>query len=290
MILVNGSAQAITLLAQLLIDPGEPVVIEDPCYRGTRQAVETFGGRLLPSPVDEQGILVDDWPARLLFVTPSRQFPTGAVLSLKRRQELLHWAARRNAVIVEDDYDSEFRHGGRPIEPLKALDTADRVVYIGTFSKTLFKNIRLGYAVVPNWLRDPFLKARHLYEPQQTSILQQRALADFMNGGHYERHLRRMKRIYSQKHKLCDRELRAQLGQAFDFVESDAGLHICGWWKGSDEDYIAFRRACLQHGVRFVEAAPYWIAGNKKGALFGFAHLTEDEIRTGIARMAELLK
>lgn len=287
-VIVNGSMQAIALLAQLLVEPGDPVVVEDPCYRGIWQAIDAVGGTLLPSPVDTQGLQVDDWPARLLFVTPSRQFPTGSVLSLQRRQEILHWAARRHAVIVEDDYDSEFRHSGRPIEPLKVLNHDDRVVYIGTFSKTMFSDIRIGYVVLPRWLNTPFCKAQHLYEPHPTSLLQQQAVCAFMNSGHYERHLRRMKRHYSKKHKLCSQALQKHLGHLFDFVEGDAGLHIFGWWKGSLEAYESLRQRCRAQGIVWSDAGSYTLQPGKTGGCFGFAHLTEEEIIAGILAIAAI--
>ncbi|WP_020429691.1 PLP-dependent aminotransferase family protein, partial [Paenibacillus riograndensis] len=148
-VLFSGSMQGIVLLAQLLLEPGSPAVVEDPGFHGIRRAVEISGGELLLGRVDESGLVPQDWAARLLFVTPSRQFPTGAVLPLDRRRRLLEWARRQEALIVEDDYDSEFRWGGRPIEPLKALDHEERVIYIGSFSNSMFSGLRLGYAVLP---------------------------------------------------------------------------------------------------------------------------------------------
>lgn len=287
-VVVNGSMQAIALLAQLLVNPGDAVVMEDPGYRGIREAMAAVGGEVIPAPVDACGIQVADWEARLLFVTPSRQFPTGAVLSLERRQELLQWAARRNAVIVEDVYDSEFRYQGRPIEPLKALDRSGRVVYLGTFSKTMFSDIRIGYAVVPAWLRSAFVKARYLYEPHPTSLLQQRALAQFMNSGQYERHLRRMKRVYGQKHRLCVELLQERLGEWFEFVESDAGLHVFGWWKGSVEGFEAFLEAGREVGVRVPDARGYLMRWEGNACMFGFAGLSEEEIREGIGRLGSM--
>lgn len=285
-VIVNGSMQAIALLAQLLVNPGDTAVIEDPGYRGIRRAVDMVGGQIVPARVDENGIVPGDWQARVLFVTPSRQFPTGAVLSLERRQEILQWALRHNAVIVEDDYDSEFRYKGRPIEPLKVLDNGGRVVYVGTFSKTLFSDIRIGYVVVPAWLRTPFCKARHLYEPLATALIEQYALASFMNSGQYERHLRRMKRLYSNKQQLCFQQLQEHLGAWFDFVKSDAGLHIFGWWKDSKENYEAFRNACREKGIVWTDADVYMIRTEKIGACFGFAHLPDEEICIGIRQMA----
>ncbi|MBL0387347.1 PLP-dependent aminotransferase family protein [Tumebacillus sp. ITR2] len=285
-VIVNGSSQAIALVAHLLINPGDSVVMEDPTYGGIREAILAVGGVAEASPVDENGVIVRDWDSRLLFVTPGRQFPTGAVLSLERRQEILRWATQHNAVIVEDDYDSEFRRRGRPIEPLKVLDRHERVVYVGTFSKTMYADLRIGYVVLPSWLREPFCKARQLYEPRPTALVQQHALATFMNNGQYERHLRRMKRIYTRKHKVLWNALTDTFGELFDWAESDAGLHIFGRWKGTRENFQEFRNACLAAGVRFPDATGYYDDPEATPAVcLGFPRLTEEELVTGVEIM-----
>ncbi|MBD2860821.1 MocR-like pyridoxine biosynthesis transcription factor PdxR [Paenibacillus oceani] len=286
--IVNGSMQAIALLAQLLIDPGDPVVTENPCYSGILSAIRAAGGEAVAACTDRHGLVPDDWEAKLIFVTPSRQFPTGAVLSLERRQQLLAWASRRGAVVVEDDYDSEFRHLGRPIEPLKLLDREDRVVYIGTFSLTMMHHFRIGYAVLPAALREPFLRARQLFEPHPTAILEQRALASFMNGGEYERHLRRMGRLYSRKFELLQSLLTdtEELAELFEPVASDAGLHLFALWKRSADEYDRFRQFCYDSGVTWTDGTGYYLERPVPSACFGFAHLEETEIKEGISRMA----
>lgn len=282
-VIVNGSMQAIALVGHLLINAGDPVVLEDPAYGGIREAIAAAGGVLVPSHVDEQGIVVRNWDSRLLFVTPGHQFPTGRVLSLERRQEIIRWANAQHAVIVEDDYDSEFRWRGRPIEPLKVLDRQDRVVYIGTFSKTLYADLRIGYVVLPAWLREPFYKARHLYEPRPTTLVQQHALTAFMNNGHFERHLRRMKRVYAKKHKVLWKALTENFGSEFEWVESDTGLHIFGRWTRSREEYLLFRSACLDAGVRFPDVTNYYAEeAGTPAACFGFPKLQEEELADGV--------
>lgn len=287
-VIVNGSMQAIALLAQLLVNPGDPVVMEDPGYRGIWQAVVAAGGTIVPARVDQHGLVIADWAAQLLFVTPTRQFPTGAVLPLERRQELLAWAARRGAVVVEDEFDSEFRHAGRPIEPLQVLDPGGRVVYIGTFSKTMFSDLRLGYVVLPKWLREPFQKARSLYEPHPTALLQQRAMARFIAEGEYERHLRRMKRVYARKHDSSSCIMQELLGAWFEFVPSDAGLHLFGWWRGTRPAYEAFRTAAREAGIVWPDVDPYNLHESRSGALFGFAHLSEEEVRAAAESLREI--
>lgn len=283
--LFNGSLQAITLLTQLLLDEGEFAFLEDPCYYGITRAVAACGGVAVPGRMDEEGLVPRDWEAKLLFVTPGRQFPTGAVLPYARRRELLAWASQRNAVIIEDDYDSELRWAGRPLEPLKALDQEDGVVYIGSFSKTMFGALRIGYAVVPRSLIRPVANAKALYEPLPASRLEQRALARFMRTGGYERHLRRMRRHYGAKQEVFRRALEQELGLLFKLRPADAGLLLYAEWLLSPEAYQTFREAALDQGVVFRDAAAYRLTPGTPAACFGFAHLEEEQLLEGIRRM-----
>lgn len=283
--LFNGSMQAITLLTQLLLGEGEPAVLENPCYYGISRAVAACGGVSVPAALDGDGIVPRDWDARLLFVTPGRQFPTGVVLSHARRRELLAWAARRNAVIVEDDYDSEFRWGGRPLEPLKALDREERVVYVGSFSKTMFAALRVGYAVLPRTLVRPVASAKALYEPVPPARLEQRALARFMRTGGYERHLRRMRRHYGAKQEAFRRCMEQELGELFRLRPADAGLLLYAEWLRSPEEYQAFRQAAAGRGVLFRDAAIYRITPGPPAACFAFSHLDELTLIEGVFRM-----
>lgn len=287
-VIVNGSMQAIALLTQMLVNEGDPVILEQPGYQGASRAVLAAGGVPIHAAVDGQGLVPQPWNARLLFVTPSRQFPTGAVLGLERRQQLLRWAAEQRAVIVEDDYDSEFRHRGRPIEPLKVLDQEGRVVYIGTFSKTMLQDLRIGYVVLPEALHDAFVAAKRLYEPHPSGLLEQRSLAAFMASGGYERHLRRMRRVYASKFLLLQALLQEQLSTLLEWVESDAGLHQFGWWRGDPRTYAAYAAECRKAGVTWSDASSYGIPPGKAGACFGFAHLTEQEIRQGVAALRQV--
>lgn len=282
-----GSMQAIALLTQLLADSGDHIVAESPCYEGISLAIKAAGATLIEAGLDGQGLVPKDWDARMLFVTPSRQFPTGEVLSLERRQTLLQWASKQNAVIVEDDYDSEFRYRGVHVEPLKTLDKEDRVVYLGSFTKTLPLDVRLGYVVMPLALADVFRKAQALYEPKPINLLEQRALASFMNSGQYERHLRRMNRLYSRKFKLLFQLLTEQLSDLFDWIENDAGLHIFGWWKRDKQSYDSFALVAKQLGVFFAEAKSTEANQARNGIILAFAHLTEEEIIEGVRRLTQ---
>lgn len=283
----NGSMQAIALAAQLLLNPGDRVVMENPGYAGAARAFEAAGGICIHAPVDGQGVIPDDWEAKLLMVTPNRQYPTGAVLTLDRRQQLLAWAAERNSLILEDDYDSVFRHRGRSLEPFKVLDREGRVIYIGSFTSTLLPHVRIGYAVLPPSLTPSFARAKTLYEPYPSNLLEQRTLAAWMNSGHYERHLRRMKRVYGRKFKLLRALLTDRLSSWFQWIESDAGLSLFGWWRGPSEQYIRFRALCLEAGILWPDTSVRDAASGsiRYGASFYFARLSEEELTHGVNQM-----
>lgn len=286
-VVCNGSMQVITLLAQLLVNLGDTVIVEEPSFTGVKKAIASAGGTPIPAYVDEFGIQVQEWESRLLFVTPSRHFPTGSVLSQDRRRQLLDWATRQGSIIVEDDYDSEFRWGGRPVEPLKALDQEDRVVYVGTFTKTTLPDLRIGYAVLPKRLVEPMVRAKQLFEPHPSNIMEQRALASFMKSGHYERHIRRMKRVYGKKYAVFYRMLQEKIEPLFYFIDSDAGLHIYAYWKGTEDEYVRLTAACRQKGVIWEDATSYFMSPSAPAACFGFSHLSEEEMEEGIRLILE---
>ncbi|WP_141501149.1 PLP-dependent aminotransferase family protein [Paenibacillus luteus] len=284
-VIVNGSMQAIALLTQLLTGPGDAVVAECPGYRGIKTAVLASGAKLIEGEVDNQGLIPQSWDARMLFVTPNRQYPTGAVLSMERRQQLLSWAAKQSAFIIEDEYDSEFRHRGKPIETFKSLDkSTELVIYTGTFSKTMMTDIRLGFVVLPTVLVEPFTSAKSLYEPHPSAILEQRALAAFMSSGLYERHLRRMKRIYSHKFSLL-RDMLKRMPVPIRWIDGDAGLHIFGWWLGTKEQYETYEKDCREAGVEWVRERT---SHDKIGISLGFSHLQDEDLILGIGRMIEV--
>ncbi|SDW82437.1 PLP-dependent aminotransferase family protein [Paenibacillus sp. CF384] len=284
--ITNGSMHAIALLSMLLVRPELPVVVENPCFTGIRRAVAAAGGSTVAAAVDDDGIVPQDWPSKLLVVTPTRQYPTGAVLSAQRRAELLKWAGRHGAVIIEDDYDSELRWGGRPVEPLKALDHDDRVVYMGTFSKTMFVDLRLGYVVLPASLAEPFRLAKALLEPHPSALVEQRALANFITSGSYSRHLRRMKRVIGRRLLVFREQFESRLSRWFRFVPADAGLHVYAEWRGDRESYVRLQDACAAAGVHWSVGDSLWEGEMPfHTALFGFSHLTEEQIVAGAERI-----
>jgi len=287
--IVNGSQQAITLLVQMLMNEGDFAVLEDPHYEGARLAIQSVGGIVHAFPVDKHGICFhpqqDNY--KLMMLTPSRQFPTGAVLSLGRRLELLRWAEQSNAFIIEDDYDSEFRYIGRAIEPLKSLDNGGRVIYIGTFSRTMLQDIRIGYAILPKQLREAFQSAKRVYERHPISIIQQRALAAFMASGQYDRHLRRLKRLYRKRVELLYKLLAEHMEEALEPYPAQAGLHIYAVWKKDEQQFEVFLNACSRYAVKAIDARRYQMNMNQPAICLGYAHLNEEQIVEGISRLRQ---
>ncbi len=289
-IIVNGSQQALHLCAQVLVERGETVAIEEPGYLGARHAFLSHGAQLHPAPVDEAGLRLEGLPqnAKLLYVTPSHQFPTGAVLSLPRRLELLAWAEQTGTLILEDDYDSEFRYGGRPIPSLQGLAQNAQVIYIGTFSKVLFPALRIGYLVVPPALADVFEKAKWLAD-RHTPVLEQRALCDFITEGYLERHLRRMRTLYDQRRQKLVSALQTQFGERVTIMGANSGIHLMVRLRSKLSDAEVIRRATAA-GIGLISARIYYLGGCRGDEfVIGYAPLSERPIQEGIKRLAKAL-
>lgn len=289
-IVVNGSQQALDLVMRVLVDPGDPVAIEDPHYDGVREALRATGARLRPVPVDREGLDPTRIPDEvgIVFVTPSHQFPTGAILSLDRRLALLKWAQRRNAVIVEDDYDGEFHYDGRPLESLQGLDREGRIVYIGTFSRTVFPSLRIGYLIAPASLVPAFTAAKWLSDLHSAS-LEQQTLAEFIASGMYERHLRRLRRRTTVRRAALLEAVDKFLGNRVEVTGEGAGAQVVLWPKKHvSEDAIV--AAAAKRGVGLYGIAHCFLRHpSPPGFLLGYARLTEREIREGIRLLGEVL-
>ena len=227
-LITGGSQQALDLSARILLEPEDAVVLEDPHYQGARLVFQARGAKPHYESVDTEGLQIPQRGAKLAYVTPSHQFPSGAVMSLRRRLELLKWATKHDAVILEDDYDSEFRYGGKPIPAIQGLTGADeRVIYMGTFSKLLFPSLRLGFVVLPSHLVEVFRAAKWLSD-RHSPILEQAALADLMSGGHFERHIRRMKMQHAARRAALLAALEP-LTHCTQIEGTNAGLHLVLW-------------------------------------------------------------
>ncbi|MFF5227291.1 PLP-dependent aminotransferase family protein [Dactylosporangium sp. NPDC000521] len=226
-IVTNGAQQGLDLVGRVLIEPGTVVAVEEPGYPPSRLAFESLGARVVPVPVDGSGLVVEALPrsARLVYVTPSHQYPLGVPMTMTRRSALLGWAERHGAAIVEDDYDSEFRYSDRPLEPLQSLDRAGRVVYVGSFAKTLLPALRLGFLVAPASLRPALVTAKRLAD-WHTEPAAQAALASFIDDGQLRRHVRSVTRVYATRHDLVTAAARGVLSDRFTLVPSSAGLHV----------------------------------------------------------------
>jgi GntR family transcriptional regulator/MocR family aminotransferase len=295
-IVVSGSQQAFDLVARVLINPRDRVVIEEPQYPGAREAFLGAGARLIAVPVDHEGLEVAKLgraahSARLVSVTPSHQFPTGAVMSLARRVALLSWAEERSAYVVEDDYESEYRYEHRPVEAIQGLDRAGRVIYIGTFSKVLFPALRLGYLVLPRPLAQPFRSAKWLAD-RHTASFPQGVLTQFIREGHFERHLRRARALLAGRQAALLGAIRAHLGDRVDVSGASAGLHILMWIRGMHPGaaLTALIGRAAKAGVGIYPVTPYYMRPPRRaGLLLGYAGLNEEQIRAGIERLSGVL-
>ena len=292
-LIVSGTQQAFALAARALLDVGDTVVLEDPHYRGARQAFAAHGAHARGCRVDADGLVPAALPAaaRLAVVTPSHQFPTGALLPLPRRIELLDWAAQRRAWLIEDDYDGEFRYGGRPLAALKSHDRDGRVIYIGSFSKALFPALRLGYMVLPPALRDAFVAAKWL-EDRGCSALEQAALARFMAEGGFERHLRRAAVALRARRAAMLRGLERHAGDVVEVVDSNAGMHLTAWLTraihGDCERLVAHART---RGLGLYTVVPYCLkTPPRPGLVLGYAGLPPADIDAAMRLFGKCLR
>jgi GntR family transcriptional regulator/MocR family aminotransferase len=292
-LVVSGTQQAVALAAHLLVDPGSPAVVEEPCYQGTRHVLRALGARLVALPVDDDGLLTARLPAggaRLAVVTPSHQFPLGAVLSLQRRLELLAWARRHAAWIVEDDYDGEFRHDGRPLAALKSLDDAGRVIHVGSFSKVAFPALRLGYVVVPPALREAFRAAKWLADRGAPPVTQQ-ALAELIDSGRFERLLRRSGRLLLERREALIEGLARHCGGALEVAGAAAGMHLTAWLRDVPPGAVpALVEQAQRVQVGLYPVAPYYArAPRRAGLLLGYAGLGPRDLGEAARRLGALL-
>ena len=293
-LITNGTQQALDLILRLLIEPEEIIAIEDPGYESARLIFQTHGARILPISVDESGLIVNQLQKfsslniRLVYVTPSHQFPTGAILSLPRRLQLLAWAQENGTLIIEDDYDSEYRYDGRPIPALQGLDRNECVLYVGTFSKVLFPSLRIGYLVLPKSLVSIFTRAKWL-NGRHLPILEQQVLTDFIQAGHLERHIRKMRALYDRRRQALVQALKTHVGKKATILGEKAGIHLMVGLQTdlTDEDIIQ-RAAKVDVGM--ISATSHYLNPESKGEfIFGYGELTKQQLQEGIRRLAQIL-
>jgi len=294
-VVVNGTQQALDLIARVLLDPGDGAVVEEPHYPGATIPFEAVGARLLRVPVDAGGLDPARLPPaaqrpRLAYVTPCHQFPSGVIMPLERRLALLQWASRVGAWVVEDDYVSEFRYEGRPLEALQSLDRDERAIYMGSFSKTLFPALRVGYLVLPRALVRPFLAAKWAAD-RFSAPLYQEALAELITSGQFERYLRRAGARNAGRRRALIAALREHFGSRVEIAGENTGVHLVVWLNDvPPRDLGALIARAARAGVGIYPVAPYYAEPPRRaGLLFGYAALAEGEIRAGVRRLAELL-
>jgi GntR family transcriptional regulator/MocR family aminotransferase len=281
-----GAQQAIDLVARVLVPPRAVVAVEDPGYAAVRRLFDTHRALTRGVPVDAEGIVVDALPsdARVVYVTPSHQFPTGVAMSMLRRIALLRWAAEHDAVVIEDDYDSEYRYAQQPVEPLQSLDRDGRVVYVGTFSKSLLPALRAGFLVPPRSLL-PALREAKRVTTWEGDLTTQGALAEFLAEGHHAAHVRRATRVYRSRR---DRVLAglAELGDVLEVVPSVAGLHLAARFRDEKADDRAVVRRAARRGVR-VEAlsSHHRDQPARPGLAIGFGGIDADAIPDAMSRL-----
>jgi GntR family transcriptional regulator / MocR family aminotransferase len=293
-IVVNGSQQGIDLIARLLLDRGEWVAMEEPGYFDARNMFLAHGAKLLPIFIDECGMVVEQLVSfsgeqvKLVYTTPSHQFPTGTVLSLPRRMTLLAWAKQTGAIIIEDDYDSEYRYSERPIPALQGLTPNAPVIYVGTFSKVLFPSLRIGYLVVPQNLVSMFARAKWSTD-RQSPLIEQFALTDFISEGYLESHIRRMRMLYGERRKILVQALQHYLGKSLTIVGENAGMHLMARCNTEMDNETVVHRAA-QRNISLTSTQIFYSNPSKVNEfVFGYASLRPEQIVEGVRQLTQCL-
>ncbi len=290
-IITSGAQQALDLAARIFLSENDSILIEDPCYQEARSAFAAVGAKIIPVPVDAEGLnlAAAKQKAKLIYVTPSHQYPLGVTMSLPRRLALLEWAQTSNAWIIEDDYNSEFRYAGRPLASLQGLDQGGRrVIYVGTFSKTIFPSMRIGCAVVPPDLVGIFTAARALNDTH-SSLIDQAILAEFIREGHFARHVRRMRTLYEERQQTLIAECERNLAGLLDVKKADAGMHVVGWLpEGVSDKGISGKAA--EQSLKLAPISAYSVKKLRRGGLIlGYTAFEKNQIKEGVKKLKAIL-
>jgi GntR family transcriptional regulator/MocR family aminotransferase len=289
-LITHGTQQALDLICRVLVNPESTIAVENPGYAPASRLFRSYGATVEPVPVDNEGLIVSAIPesVRLIYTTPSHQFPLGMPMSMRRRTHLLDWAEEHDAVIIEDDYDSEFRFDERSLEPLQSLDPDGRVIYVGTFSKTLLPLLRIGFLIAPQVLREPLRAAKQLTD-WHNDVSTQAALAQFMEEGHFARHLRKASRVYGERHGIVSRAVKEHLARDLEMLPSAAGLHICALRiPESDIDLEVVKQIAQRNGIAIQTLDNYLIdSSHVPGFVLGFGAIPTSNIEPGIIEFAK---
>ena len=291
--IVSGSQQALQIAATVLLDVGDAVWMEEPGYRLARSVFAMAGCRLVPVPVDTEGLQVSAGikqcaQARVAYVTPSHQYPLGSTMSAARRLQLLHWAQSQGAWIIEDDYDSEYRFDSPPVSSLQGMDSNARVIYVGTFSKVLFASLRLGYIVIPPDLVRHFVAARHVMDIFPPYLYQE-VITDFMRAGHFGRHIRRMRVLYSDRRKMLVKQLQDNFGDAFTIHGAQAGMHLVATLRPHRDDVAIAERAAAQRLWLWPLSLNYMTRDVRPGFILGYGNVPAQRMPAAVAKMRSIL-
>ena len=292
-LIVWGMQQAMLISAMTLLDPGEPVWIEDPGFHQARRVFILAGAKVVPKPLDQKGIVIARSPKekqpKMIHVTPSHQYPLGMTMSFERRTALLDFARSHNAFIFEDDFYAEFRFTGPPLPCLQGMDNFSRVIYAGTMSKILYPSLRLGYVVAPEQLIDPLVKIRSTMD-QHSSAIDQATLARFITEGFFLSHLKQMRKLYAERREFFIKEFNRLLSDRFLLQIPEAGLNFVAWLR-SNADFARVARVCDEIGINPSPLSFYCIEAKLKPAfVFGFAAWTPTQIRESLLRLASALR
>jgi GntR family transcriptional regulator / MocR family aminotransferase len=288
-IITSGSQQSLDLIARLLIDPGDPVWLEEPGYIGARRVLAAAGANLVPVPVDDEGMNVDygnisHSHPRAIYISPSRQYPLGMTMSSARRAELIEYANKIGAWIIEDDYDSEYRYDGVPLPAMQSLQKADRLIYLGTFSKSLLPALKHGYIVVPKDLVSPFITGMSVIT-RPNSIIDQMTLNEFISTGQFAAHVRRMRRLYLERQAILLEHLEKHLGEFIEVKPTTTGTHLTAFFKVAVDD-VAFCEVARKKGISLRPLSIYYMNEPKQaGLILGFAATAVPRIITGVDRL-----
>jgi GntR family transcriptional regulator/MocR family aminotransferase len=292
-LITTGSQQGLQICAHALLEAKDRVWMEDPGYPGARQALRTAGADIVPVPVDDEGLNVDAGirlgkNALAIYISPSHQFPLGVTMSAARRMQLLNWAARTGAWIIEDDYDSEYRFGGRPLASLQGMDADDRVIYVGTFSKVMFPALRVGYVVAPKDLIEAFATVRDAFDTF-SSTLYQAALADFITEGQFARHIRRMRALYLERRTALLDAIDQHMDGKLEVIGTHAGMQLTALLpRGVDDVALSIETAKLGIATRPLSIC-YAKPPKRGGVLLGYSGVSAVEIRDGVRKLRSCL-
>lgn len=293
-VIVSGAQQAIDLSLRVLLNPNDPVWVEDPGYHGAHAALSAVGANIIPVPVDENGLMVSaglaaEPDARAAYITPSHQYPTGVVMPMRRRLEILAWARDHDAWIIEDDYDSEFRYVGRPLASLQGIDGDSRVIYVGTLSKMLFPGTRIGFAVVPRDLVDVFAGAKFVADRQPPTLLQA-MVTDFMRQGLLNGHIRRMRQRYREARDVVVEAITRHIGDLVDIEIPECGIQLAIHFKADISDVEVARQARQQGIVVKPVSQLYLKAAPRQGLLLGYSGFDLHKLRTASKQLGAIVR